>query len=444
MRDMKKWPGIVAVLIGVLTFHGQAQQPGKYLEFSLEELSAVDVVKPLMPVEVDSAYVVSGTTINLGFLLPIAGYPDYTTELINAARLAVDEINSSGGIRGKELALIPADIGGAEEFVIPRTTHLMENFHTNLFIGPTSSDAMINLAEQLLPQKNFSVVSITATSPAISTLDDQGNFFRTCPSDAIQGVQTAAFCRDQLKAKTAAVLYHDNFYGRNLRQVFSDEFTRLGGKIVGSVKVNPLINLEDYDMSDKLDSLLSGKPEVVYVISLAKNFSEISHQLAKKDLIQGKHKPVIVSSDGARGEDLVQTGNLSVLEGMYGYYLPFTGNKVFAEKYEKKYNKKPSALAAEYSYDIVYLMALAILKGNSAKPQEVATHLYSVSAGGTVVYPASFREAARLIDLGVDIDYKGISGDLDFDAYGDVNERKFALWQMVNGRVKYLDQQLRP
>lgn len=427
------------VLLITCVSNTMAQKPDKYLEFSLEELAAVDVVKPLSPINVDSAYVVSGSTINLGYLLPIAGYPRFTKELINAANLAIGEINAQGGVLGKKLVLIPADIGATEEAVLKRANQLDEHFNTQLFIGPTSSDGLITLSDQLLSEKDVLVVAATATSPAISTLQDRGLIFRTCPSDAVQGKQAARFCYQQLKARKAAVLYQDNFYGRTLRNVFSEQFEEEGGEILNTINFNPMINLQNYDMTQKLDSLMSGRPDVIYVISLARTFSDISHQMADKALFTNRDKPVIVMSDGARGEDLAQQGNLSVLNGMFGFYLPFTGNRSFAGKFEKLYGQKPFSLASEYTYDIVYLLALAMLEAKSTDPVAVSKHLLTVSKEGIPITFSDFTKAEKLIGEGKDINYQGITGKLDFDDSGDVNERHFARWQLIDGKIRYIN-----
>ncbi|MTI23781.1 ABC transporter substrate-binding protein [Fulvivirga kasyanovii] len=383
MEHVGRWMMCIAMICGCIMGYGQT--PDKYMEFSLEELAAVDVEKPLLPVEVDSAYVVSGKTVNIGYILPISGYPYFTKELINSANLAIQEINNKGGVLNKKLALIPADIGGTEDFILDRTKLLANKFNTQLFIGPTSSDGLISISEKILPKTDLMVVSPTATSPVITNLNDRGLIFRTCPSDAIQGEETAKFCYNELNAKTAAVLYQNNFYGSNLKDAFVKNFENEGGKVLNTVKFNPLINLEFYDMSNKLDSLFQGKADMVYVISLAKSFSIISDKIAKQDLITKDYHPIIVSSDGARGEDLAKQGNLSVLEGMYGLYLPFTGNKEFGKKYEKQYGTKPFSLAAEYTYDIIYMISLAILEGNSTDPEDVSTHLTSISKNGLPV-----------------------------------------------------------
>ncbi|ELR69515.1 branched-chain amino acid ABC transporter [Fulvivirga imtechensis AK7] len=438
MTYVGKWLMTITASIS-LTANAFAQQQERYLEFSLEELSAVDVVKPLLPLDVDSSAIISGNTVNLGYLLPMAGYPDFTKELINSAQLAIEEINKQGGVSGKKLFLVPADIGATEEFIVKRANRLIDNYNTHLFLGPTSSDGLINLSDQLLPKKDFMIVSPTATSPAVSALQDRGLIFRTCPSDAVQGKQAAAFCYSDLGSQKAAVLYHDNFYGRTLQETFAREFEEAGGMILNAVRINPHINIDDYDMGDKLDSLLMGKPDVIYVISLAKSFSAISHQMARKKVFSDGYRPVIVMSDGATGEDLAQMGNLEVLNGMYGFYLPFTGNEKFAAKYEQKYAQKPLSLAAEYTYDIVYLMALAVMNANSTDPLLVSLHLQMVATKGLPVTSENFSQAREFINSGKDVNYEGITGKLDFDRNGDVNERSFSRWQLVDGEIIYID-----
>ena len=438
MTSVGKWLMIIASSCA-LVVNAYAQQQERYLEFSLEELSAVDVVKPLLPLEVDSSAIVSGNTVNLGYLLPMAGYPDFTKELINSAHLAIEEINKQGGVSGKKLFLVPADIGATEEFIVKRAKRLIENYNTHLFIGPTSSDGLINLSDQLLPKNDFMIISPTATSPAVSSLEDKGLIFRTCPSDAVQGKQAATFCYNDLGAQKAAVLYHDNFYGRTLQEAFSREFKATGGEILNAVKVNPHINIEDYDMGEKLDSLLMGKPDVIYVISLARNFSTISHQMAQKEVFSDDYRPAIVMSDGATGEDLAQMGNLEVLNGMYGFYLPFTGNENFADKYKQKYGQRPLSLAAEYTYDIVYLIALAVMNADTTEPLLVSQHLQKVAKKGVPVTNENFSQAQEFIISGKDVNYEGITGKLDFDNKGDVNERSFSRWQLVNGEIIYID-----
>ena len=74
------------------------------------------------------------------------------------------------------------------------------------------------------------MISPSATSPALTTANDNGLFFRTAPSDARQG---AGHGRDPCRARDdeVAVTYTNNDYGKGLADSFAAPMTEAGGTV---------------------------------------------------------------------------------------------------------------------------------------------------------------------------------------------------------------------
>lgn len=422
---------ILTVLCG-LSFSITAQEE-EIKDLNLDELVAVDLEKSSMPINVDSVKALSGNTINLGLLLPMSTLVRFSEEMIQGAQLAVDEINASGKIMNKELFLIPADDASETSISTEKATILAKKYKVAGLMGPTISSSFIKVVNQVLPNHPMLVISPTATSIEITTLNDGDLAFRTAASDALQGKTAGLFSVNNLKHKTAAIYHIDDAYGKGLAQEFKNNFEASGGKVIGEDVYSPLVNLDDYDVTNRLGEVLKSKPEVLYLVTTTTGFISISHQIDKAELFKD-YKPTIIVSDAVRSDQILLKGNANVQDGMYCTSFKSIQGTPFEEKFEARYGQKPKSEETADAYDIVYLFALALLEGQSTDPKSLSKHLRSVSGSGKKVRAKDLSEIRELIETGEDIDYDGINSSLDFDVNGDVPDREYQMWQISDGK----------
>ncbi|ELR71136.1 Extracellular ligand-binding receptor [Fulvivirga imtechensis AK7] len=410
-------------------------QDNEISDLDIRELAAVDVEKSSMPIQVDSTVAFSGKTINLGLIMPFSSDPEYTQELQQGAQMAIDEINDSGGILGKKLYLISADDGGDGNFAVEKAKELIVKYQVTSLIGPMSSTNTIKIAREVLHEYPAVLISPNSTSTRVSKLDDKDLIFRTTSTDIRQGKIAASFAANKLGLKTAALFYMDDYHGEGLANEFRNNFEKYGGKIVGEDRLSPLVNPDNYDLIPHLRKVLKEKPDVLYVVCSVDGISNMSYQIEEGGLFKD-HKPVLIGSDAIKYSQLLEKADLTVIEGMYGTAFKSLAGTEFERKFEKWYGRKPVAEGTADAYDIVYLLTLAMLDGQSTVPNTIATHLRKVSQSGQKVTADDFKEIEKLIRKGKDINYSGINSSLDFDEFGDVPDRTYWIWQIVNGKFE--------
>lgn len=148
-----------------------------------------------------------------------------------AAELAVKEINTRGGVRGRELALRIMDDSGRADVAIRIAQELVDDPAVVAVVGHlTSGTSLAGGRVYGDARRPVVMISPSASSPDLSGVNPY--VFRICPTDLSHGAQLARFARQALSAQRAGVIYIDDDYGRGLRLSFASEFRRLGGTVI--------------------------------------------------------------------------------------------------------------------------------------------------------------------------------------------------------------------
>ena len=94
-------------------------------------------------------------------------------------------------------------------------------------------------------------------------------------------------------------------------------------------------------------------------------------------------------------------------------------------------------------YDATMLLGLAMAEAHSPKGPDIRDHLFTVSKGGTKYGPKQIKEALAAAAAGQDVDFDGITGDLDFDDHGDV-VGPYDVWAVIDGKVTVVEPSVLP
>lgn len=376
----------------------------------------------------------SSDSIKIGILLPFSGTLVCTGNYDKAAaELAVKEINQTG-IFDKQLELVAED----DETNPDKGVAAAERLHQSgvvAIIGSAASSVTLQTAEQVSIPNNILQVSPSSTSPMITAVSDNGLLWRTAPSDVYQGMIAANYAAVTLGKTTAGILYVDNEYGQGLAGSFQAEFEKLGGTVLDSVPYAALKDTEValHDFSAAVSTLMSGKPQIVYLISYYLDGAKIT--LAMKQHLTATYKPLLMGVDGNYGSVFLANADAAVVEGMIGTApsppLDDVNYKTFSVNYQSLYGIEPPIYTAN-TYDAVYLVAYAMLKANSTAATDIAAKLLEVSKIGDTVNVGQFADGKAKIAAGTDINYEGASGKVDFDANGDITSGSYQIWEVVN------------
>jgi len=174
----------------------------------------------------------------IGTILPITGaLAAFGGDMQNATDLAGDDINNNGGIWGATLTLLhedsrtnPTDGANAAQSLITQGVHAI--------VGAAASSVSQAVFARVAPA-NIIMMSPASTSPVFTTLDTTDQFWRTAPSDALQGKAAAYYAYNIAGFRKMSVMYINNAYGGGLGQGFAQDFRNRGGQIYRMVSYEP-------------------------------------------------------------------------------------------------------------------------------------------------------------------------------------------------------------
>ncbi|KZY45030.1 branched-chain amino acid ABC transporter substrate-binding protein, partial [Roseovarius sp. HI0049] len=242
------------------------------------------------------------------------------------------------------------------------------------------------------------MISPSATSPALSTAEDDGLFFRTAPSDARQGVVMTEILMER-GIEEVAVTYTNNDYGKGLADSFAAAFEEAGG----TVTINAAHEDGKADYSAEVGALASaGGDRLVVAGYVDQGGSGIVRSALDSGAFDSFHFP-----DGMIGSQL-EANFGSEVDGSTGQH-PGTDSPGVA-KFEEMVGdsfESTSPFAPE-SYDAAALMMLAMQAAGSVESADYKEHVMDVAnAPGEKIYPGELGKALEILADGGDIDYVG-------------------------------------
>lgn len=383
------------------------------------------------------------TTLVIGTVLSLTGTSGlevFGPKNQRGADLAVQEINAAGGVLGNPIQIVHTDDQGVPATATARAQQLINTNHVSAIIGAVGSSfcqAVLAVA------KANSVVEISAscTSPVFDNLTYTGGwFFRTAPSDALQGVVAASYAYNNRSLRNVAVIGNDNSYGRGLANVFATKFKALGGN--ASVFVFPLTQTTYTSQLTALFQAFSpGKPDAIYMAEYPTDGLKVLRDWAANSAWSGVSW---IFSEGVLDQagfvDLLPAQGLSnttirAMQGSApGAYLGIVGGNYngFLARYKAAYSNQDPGLFTANAYDAVYLLAAAAEYAGDASASSIQGALRTVSGpAGTVWTGNGWASIKASLDSKTATNYEGASGSVNLDKFGDPGSG-YAIWG-ING-----------
>ncbi len=356
--------------------------------------------------------------VKLGSLSAITGpIPELVADIVDAERAAVADINANGGVLGDTLSLVVADSQCDAKAAVDAANKLVNVEQVVAIAGAICSGGTIGAVEAVTVPAGVVSVSPSATSPAITGLDDKDLVFRTAPSDAYQGVALAGLARSMGYSKLA-VTYANDDYNAGLGQVFIEAFKAAGGTITAEQVHEP--NKPSY--RSELATLSGGGAEALALFAYYDGSGlTILRQSLENDLFSK-----FVGADGIMADAVIEELGADSLAGNLVATTPTSDEdagsyKAYAEIFSAT-GGNPAAPFAAQGYDAVMLLALAIEHSGGTDRDGILSSLRAIAAPpGKIVGPGDWAEAVKLIAAGTDINYEGAAGSADFDENGDVS-----------------------
>jgi len=343
--------------------------------------------------------------------------------------LAVEEINNDGGVNGFCVDVVNEDDAGVVATAADRANKLVTTDQVDAIIGAVGSGFCAAVLEVTRPA---AVVQISAscTSPIFTNLTyTEGWFFRTAPSDALQGVVAANYSFNNRSFVDMAVIGNNNPYGRGLANVFATEFQRLGGTARVSIFAEG-----SSSYTSELTALFTPMPEAVYMANYPTDGLTVMRDWSTNPAwanIQWIFSEGVLDQAGFI-DQLVNDGiNTDPFEGSApGAYLGVVGALYddFETAYRAEYSNEDPGLFTANAYDAAYLLAAAAEDAGVSTAAGIKANMQRVSGGaGTQFHGGQWTEIKAALAAGTDINYEGASGAVDLDIYGDPFSG-YAIW----------------
>jgi len=346
--------------------------------------------------------------------------------------LAVKEINAAG--KGITVNVEYGDSGDldnkAYETEIPRLLGL----GVKAILGAASSSVSLQFIDQVT---GAGVIQFSPanTSAQFTTYDDNGLYFRTAPSDVLQGEVMGNLLAED-GHQTAAMIVLNDAYGTGLAGFIKEAFEAAGGTIVAE----PTYNTGDTNFTSQISEVLAANPDAIVLIT----FEEVKTMLPELlSQFPGENLYFVDGNLANFGEEL-PAGSLTGAKGTYPGLNPddiaeFI-DRMSASWEEDGNEPLTEVLYGAESYDAVVLLALAALAAGSTEGADMAAKLQEVSGGsGSGTKCTSFAECADIIIGGGVADYDGPSGPITFNEVGDPTDGAMGIYvyQEDNTYVPY-------
>lgn len=375
--------------------------------------------------------------IKIGILFDVTGpVADMVPPLLDATKLAVDEVNANGGLlKGQNLQTALADSKGTEDDAVAAANTLVRDDKVVAIVGSITSVATLAAAHKVTIPSSIPMISPASTAVELTDLEDKDFVFRVVPSDADQGWVLAGLVHNKGFTKVA-VTYVDNDYGSGLNDTFRDNFQNYKGVV--TTALGHEANKASY--ADEVKQLEPFDPEALVLI----DFATTGGITLIKDALASGHFKQFIGTDALMDPALIAEIGADNLKGMF-FTAPTTDDSTSAAQkfdvlYKAAFNRTGDEEFAAQTYDATMLIALAIEKAGTTDGKKIRNALREIccSAGGEVIEPGEWAKAKAAIAAGKKINYEGASGNCDFDDNGNI-EGVYGHFEIENGAFKQVE-----
>jgi branched-chain amino acid transport system substrate-binding protein len=384
------------------------------------------------------------STITIGALLSQTGtLATIGQEELEAAQMAVDEINAAGGVLDGQLLLVNGDDASDSTRTAAAATTLIAANKPVAIIGGIASGSTIAASTVTIPA-GVVQISGASTSPALTAIESSsGTVFRTCPSDALQGQLLAK--RAKAKGFTSvAVTFVPGPYGSGLADQFATSFTAGGG----SVPFKQMYTEAQQSYASLLTSIYAATPApqaillIGYPVDSAPIIKDYTSAFASNQTFwfftDATEDPSFVSAVGGSNFTFQHEGTGSSTPSTPAF-------SAYASAFQAKYGKPADpGTFSENVYDAAYLLAGAMQAGNKADAATIAANIRAVSSPpGMAVGPGQWAQIRAALSAGTDVNYDGASGAVDLDVNGETTA-PYDIWKVAAGAITVVEADVSP
>ncbi len=359
-------------------------------------------------------------TLELGYILPETGPLAFLgPPQIEAVKLAVADMNAAGGVLDGDVTLKEGDEAGDPTIASESAQRLLSEGVDGI-VGAASSGMSLSFIDAVT---GAGVVQCSAsnTSPTFTNYNDNDLYFRTAPTDALQGpVLAEAILNDG--HTNVAILARGDDYGQGLLDATQKALEESGATVTSAVYDE---NAQNFD--SEVQQVANAGVDAVALIAFDEGAQILTAMI---EAGVGPKDVAVYGADGLRSNELaskVDPNDASVLDGMKGTAPAGESAESFVTRFKEETGLDDTTFAAQ-AYDCTMLIGLATIAAGSDAGSDIASEMVNVSKDGTKC--TTFEECKGLLESGEDIDYDGASGSVDFVDAGEPSTGTYEVWQI--------------
>ena len=349
--------------------------------------------------------------VNVGIILGFTGpIESLTPDMAAGAELAFSEASNSGKLlNGSKINVIRADSTCIDSAAASSAAEGLISQGVTAIMGADCSGVTGAILSNVAVPNGVPMISPSATSPGLTTAEDNGLFFRTAPSDARGGEVLADITADR-GITSVAITYVNTDYGVGLADVYEAAAEARGIEVTAKTAHEG----DKADYSAEVGVLSAAGGDALAVIGY---LDQGGNQIIQGSLDSGAFDTFVLS-DGMIGDSLTDTFG-SDLDGSFGSMPGSLGAGAQKFKaYAEANGVNPSVYVGE-SYDAAALIVLAMALGGSDDSATVAANIMKVANGpGTKIYAGELAKGLELASAGFAVDYDGAT-DVNFTDVGE-------------------------
>ena len=228
-------------------------------EVLVEAQAPESAVVDLVPVGVERE---GDGVLKIGSLLPetgslaFLGPPEFA-----GVEFAIEEINAAGGVLGNPIEYSQGDSGDTSTDTATVTATRLLGEGVDAIVGAASSGVTLTVIDQIT-SAGVTMFSPANTSPALSSYDDKGLYFRNAPADGLQGAIVANLVIED-GASSAYILNLDDAYGNGIAEVVASVLESSGVTVLGVKAYDPTAASFDAEV----DEVVAADPDAIVLVS---------------------------------------------------------------------------------------------------------------------------------------------------------------------------------
>ncbi|HEX4902637.1 MAG TPA: ABC transporter substrate-binding protein [Acidimicrobiales bacterium] len=344
--------------------------------------------------------------LRLGSLLPqtgdlaFLGPPEFA-----GVDLAIQDINAAGGVLGKDVEEFDADSGDGTPDIAGAEVDKLFNQNVDAIIGAAASGVSVSVIDKITGSGvvHFSPAN---TAAGFDTYDDNGLYFRTAPSDRLQG-QVLANLAVEDGFQNVAIMARQDFYGEGLAEQVQTTLQEKGATVSEFV----LYAADAQNYTAEVNKVAASKPDAIVLIAFEET-TKIVPQLIAKGV--GPQDVQIYFVDGNTADYSSENFDLEGVKGTIP--VPAEVDESFNDRLLEVDPKLKDFSYSAQSYDAAVIIALAAEAAGDDDGTAIGAEIINVTKEGTQC--STFEECKGLLADGEDIDYEGVSGPTDMNDTG--------------------------